>query len=177
MTVTEPPVRLRPMELADAVRVREWRNLPDVARYMYTDHEITEAEHARWFGSMLGSPTHRYWIIELDEVPVGLANLYDVSSVHQRAYWAFYLADPMVRGRGVGGFTERFVLRYVFEELGLHKLCCEVLSSNPAVVAMHEKFGFHIDGTLPQHRVTKLSPRPAGPEELSELFRKSLTIW
>jgi hydroxyacid-oxoacid transhydrogenase len=34
-----------------------------------------------------------------------------------------------------------------------------------------------VDGTLPQHRVTKLSPRPAGPEELSELFRKSLTIW
>jgi|HubBroStandDraft_6_1064221.scaffolds.fasta_scaffold29616_2 hydroxyacid-oxoacid transhydrogenase len=34
-----------------------------------------------------------------------------------------------------------------------------------------------VDGTLPQHRVTKLSPRPAGPEELAELFRKSLTIW
>jgi hydroxyacid-oxoacid transhydrogenase len=34
-----------------------------------------------------------------------------------------------------------------------------------------------VDGTLPQHRVTKLSPRPAGPEELAELFRNSLTIW
>ncbi len=27
-----------------------------------------------------------------------------------------------------------------------------------------------VEGTLPQHRVTKLSPRPAGPEELSRLF-------
>jgi hydroxyacid-oxoacid transhydrogenase len=27
-----------------------------------------------------------------------------------------------------------------------------------------------VEGTLPQHRVTKLSPRPAGPEELSALF-------
>jgi hydroxyacid-oxoacid transhydrogenase len=34
-----------------------------------------------------------------------------------------------------------------------------------------------VEGTLPQHRVTKLSPRPAGPEELAELFRNSLTIW
>lgn len=34
-----------------------------------------------------------------------------------------------------------------------------------------------VQGTLPQHRVTKLSPRPAGKEELSELFRESLTIW
>lgn len=34
-----------------------------------------------------------------------------------------------------------------------------------------------VEGTLPQHRVTKLSPRPAGPEELTSLFRASLTIW
>jgi hydroxyacid-oxoacid transhydrogenase len=34
-----------------------------------------------------------------------------------------------------------------------------------------------VEGTLPQHRVTKLSPRPAGPEELGQLFRSSMTIW
>jgi hydroxyacid-oxoacid transhydrogenase len=34
-----------------------------------------------------------------------------------------------------------------------------------------------VAGTLPQHRVTKLSPRPAGESELTELFQESLTIW
>lgn len=34
-----------------------------------------------------------------------------------------------------------------------------------------------VQGTLPQHRVTKLSPRPAGEADLTELFRESLTIW
>jgi hydroxyacid-oxoacid transhydrogenase len=34
-----------------------------------------------------------------------------------------------------------------------------------------------VEGTLPQHRVTKLSPRPAGEAELTELFRASLKIW
>jgi hydroxyacid-oxoacid transhydrogenase len=34
-----------------------------------------------------------------------------------------------------------------------------------------------VAGTLPQHRVTKLSPRPAGEAELAELFRQSMTIW
>jgi hydroxyacid-oxoacid transhydrogenase len=34
-----------------------------------------------------------------------------------------------------------------------------------------------VDGTLPQHRVTKLSPRPAGPEELSKLFEEAMTAW
>lgn len=34
-----------------------------------------------------------------------------------------------------------------------------------------------VEGTLPQHRVTKLSPRPAGPEDLARLFEDSMTIW
>ena len=34
-----------------------------------------------------------------------------------------------------------------------------------------------VQGTLPQHRVTKLSPRPAGPEELAGLFQGSLAVW
>jgi hydroxyacid-oxoacid transhydrogenase len=34
-----------------------------------------------------------------------------------------------------------------------------------------------VQGTLPQHRVTKLSPRPAGETDLAALFRASLTIW
>ena len=34
-----------------------------------------------------------------------------------------------------------------------------------------------VEGTLPQHRVTKLSPRPAGPEELAGLFEDAMTAW
>jgi hydroxyacid-oxoacid transhydrogenase len=34
-----------------------------------------------------------------------------------------------------------------------------------------------VEGTLPQHRVTKLSPIPAGREELTALFQDSLKIW
>jgi hydroxyacid-oxoacid transhydrogenase len=34
-----------------------------------------------------------------------------------------------------------------------------------------------VAGALPQHRVTKLSPRPAGAEDLAALFRESMTCW
>ncbi|MEP6960516.1 MAG: hydroxyacid-oxoacid transhydrogenase [Acidobacteriota bacterium] len=34
-----------------------------------------------------------------------------------------------------------------------------------------------VEGTLPQHRVTKLSPRPAGPEELGRMFEEALVAW
>lgn len=34
-----------------------------------------------------------------------------------------------------------------------------------------------VEGTLPQHRVTKLSPRPAGREELSAMFADAMSYW
>lgn len=34
-----------------------------------------------------------------------------------------------------------------------------------------------VSGTLPQHRVTKLAPRPAGPDDLRRLFLESMTLW
>ncbi|MFZ5917393.1 MAG: hydroxyacid-oxoacid transhydrogenase [Chloroflexota bacterium] len=34
-----------------------------------------------------------------------------------------------------------------------------------------------VAGTLPQHRVTKLSPRPAGAGDLRQLFLDSMTLW
>jgi hydroxyacid-oxoacid transhydrogenase len=34
-----------------------------------------------------------------------------------------------------------------------------------------------VEGTLPQQRVTKLAPRPAGPDDLAQLFERSLDAW
>jgi hydroxyacid-oxoacid transhydrogenase len=34
-----------------------------------------------------------------------------------------------------------------------------------------------VEGTLPQHRVTKLSPRPAGPDDLARLFEEAMVAW
>ena len=34
-----------------------------------------------------------------------------------------------------------------------------------------------VKGTLPQHRVTKLTPRETGPEDLGELFSQSMRLW
>ena len=34
-----------------------------------------------------------------------------------------------------------------------------------------------VEGTLPQHRVTKLSPLPAGPEDLARLFEQAMVAW
>ena len=149
--MSAPHVVLRDVGEADRTRLRDWRNLPDVSRWMYSDHEISPAEHDRWFDAALADPARRYWIIELDGEPVGLANLADISREHRRCAWAYYLASPAVRGKGVGAFVEFWMIEHVFGVLGLEKLWCEVLIENEAVWKLHESFGFRREALFRRH--------------------------
>lgn len=144
-------VRLRPMQPEDKVQVRNWRNLPEVAKYMFTDQYISAEEHEEWFGRVLQDETKRYWIIVFDGKDVGLINLYNIDYVHSRCYWGFYLVSPDVRGRGVGSCAWYAVMRYVFHDMGLNKLCSEVLAVNEASIHLHRTFGFQEEGRLRQH--------------------------
>jgi UDP-4-amino-4,6-dideoxy-N-acetyl-beta-L-altrosamine N-acetyltransferase len=146
-------ITLRDIQPEDKDKIRQWRNLPEVSKYMYTDHYITPEEHERWFRWILEDPTCRYWIIVCDGQDVGLVNIYSLDQRNRRCYWAFYVASPDVRGKGVGSFVEYSVLHYVFDELRLNKLCCEVLASNEAVTNMHKGFGFRQEGLFREHVV------------------------
>ena len=146
-----PRVELRPVAAEDSERLLRWRNAPDVAAYMYTDHAIGEAEHARWFAGIAGDERRAYWIIEVDGEPVGLANLYDIDRRNGRCAWAYYLAEPSTRGKGVGAYVEYLVIERVFGDFKLGKLWCEVLASNRAVLRMHQKFGFQEEARLRRH--------------------------
>lgn len=141
-------IELRPLEGDDETRLLNWRNDPDISRFMYYDHVISVAEHHAWLQNALTSASQRHWIIQLDEVPVGLASVTKINPVHGSAEWAFYLAPPTVRGRGVGSVVEYRVLEFAFIELGLKRLSCAVLAFNEPVIAMHESFGFEREGVL-----------------------------
>lgn len=146
-------IALRDLRPEDEPVLLRWRNLPDVGRYMYSDHQITPAEHGSWFSSIPDDPKRRYWVIVCDGEDVGLVNLYDIDTVNSRCFWAFYLASPSVRGKGVGSYVEYSILQHVFEEMGLNKLCCEVLGFNEPVLKMHARFGFQQEGLFREHIV------------------------
>jgi UDP-4-amino-4,6-dideoxy-N-acetyl-beta-L-altrosamine N-acetyltransferase len=137
---------LRSVTPEDSPTLLRWRNLPAVAQYMYTDHTIEEEEHRRWFERAMTREDARYWIIASDGHDLGFVAVSDIVPRHGTASWAFYIAEEAARGRGVGAYTEFTVLEYVFRDLQLRKLNCEVLATNPAVISMHERFGFVQEG-------------------------------
>lgn len=149
--MTTADVRLRDVREDDRERLLDWRNSPDVAAFMYSDHRIERAEHDHWFDVVRHDARRRYWVIEVDGEPVGLANLADIDLTHRRCAWAYYLASPKVRGLGVGSFVEFQVIEHVFGPLALNKLWCEVLISNEAVWRLHELYGFQREALFRDH--------------------------
>jgi UDP-4-amino-4,6-dideoxy-N-acetyl-beta-L-altrosamine N-acetyltransferase len=112
---------------------------------MYNDHLISEAEHAAWLERLRGSDRNRVYVIFRQGAPLGVVSLANIETRHGRADWAFYLIRE-ARGGGIGPRVELWLLRHVFDEMGLEKLNSEVLETNAGVIRLHEKFGFMREG-------------------------------
>lgn len=160
--------RLRLLRESDLALVMQWRMQPDVTRYMYTDPALTLEGQRRWFDGLRRSGRDVVWVIEQGAGepeagtpdasapqapgrPIGLLSLSGIDRLHSRCAWAYYLGEADVRGGGLARMLELNVYAFVFDTLGLNKLCCEVLAFNDRVVALHEKFGAKVEGVLRQH--------------------------
>ena len=87
---------------------------------------------------------------------------------HRRAAEALG-ADPAAALGDAGEVLAERVVRFM-RALGVPNGLSAVGYSEADIPAL-------VEGTLPQHRVTKLSPVPAGREELTGLFERSMRIW
>jgi UDP-4-amino-4,6-dideoxy-N-acetyl-beta-L-altrosamine N-acetyltransferase len=142
---------LTDMTQDDIELVRSWRNSPDVAKYMYTESQITVEQQQKWFTSIKDDLSVKYWIIQYNNAPIGVASLYGINQSLSSCYWAFYLGDASIQGAGIGSKVEFNVIDYVFDAIKLNKLRCEVITFNDKVISMHEKFGFRREAYYRQH--------------------------
>ena len=88
---------------------------------------------------------------------------------HLRAARALGATVDGVRPENAGDLLAERVV-YFMRELGVPNGLEAVGYSSADIPAL-------VEGTLPQHRVTKLSPIPAGEAELTGLFEASMTVW
>ena len=132
-------------------KVRNWRNSPEIKKYMYTEPEITPEQQKKWYNKIKKDDSKKYWVVNVDGEDIGLVCIFDIDRLNKRCYWGYYIGEPSARGKGIGKQIELNVLKYVFEKMNLNKLCCEVLEVNEKVVMIHEKYGSRIEGVLREH--------------------------
>jgi UDP-4-amino-4,6-dideoxy-N-acetyl-beta-L-altrosamine N-acetyltransferase len=145
-------VKLRKILEDDLEMIMNWRMLPEVTKYMYTDPKLTIENQTNWYKRTLVSNTEKYWIIQLDDgTDVGLLSLNFIDDKNKQCAWAYYIADLRARGKGLGRILECNIYDYVLEEMSLNKLWCEVFKFNDKVISIHQKFGSKIEGEFKDH--------------------------
>lgn len=136
---------IRLMTEGDLEQVLFWRNHPDVRRYMYSQHEISLEEHARWFSRVSQDPGRHLLVFEVNRTARGFLQIHQIAS-GGIADWGFY-ADPDAP-KGTGRALGDAALRYAFDTLGLHKLCGQALAFNERSIHFHLSLGFQREGVL-----------------------------
>ena len=124
--------------------ILEWRNSSKIRKFMFTHHIISKKEHYIWYEKIKNDPTTKVFTFNFKNVPIGVISFYNIDSTHKTTYWSFYSGDTSERGRGT--LMECYAINFAFNELGVEKLCCEVLSNNFPVVSFHRKHGFQLEG-------------------------------
>lgn len=127
--------------------VLNWRNSPQVRKYMFTNHIISMEEHKLWFQSNQKDPTSRWYVHsnehgELD----GVVCFSDINEIVKSATWGFYLGNEAKPGAGTG--LGKDGLNEAFNSLLLEKVFARVLPHNTKSLHFHRKLGFIEDGCV-----------------------------
>lgn len=133
------------MTLDDLPMVLDWRNHPDVRRFMFSQHEISLDEHRHWFAKACDDANRRLLIVEDGQVPIGFVQFSNVASGGV-ADWGFYARPdgPKGAGRKLGTTA----LTHAFGLLNLHKVCGQAIESNQVSIEFHKRLGFIQEGVL-----------------------------
>ncbi|MEO7753057.1 MAG: UDP-4-amino-4,6-dideoxy-N-acetyl-beta-L-altrosamine N-acetyltransferase [Terracoccus sp.] len=130
----------------DSADVLRWRNHPQVRAVSLTQHEIGEAEHARFWEATKTDPRREVYLYVRHDVASGVVTFFDIDRAAGSASWGYYLDNDGLQSRGelLPAWIEiqRQAKRFAFDELGLSVLEGEVLEDNEAVRRFNRRNGF-----------------------------------
>lgn len=143
-------IYLRPMTDADTDLIVSWRNQESVRRNFIYQELFTRESHENWIHTMVETGKVVQMIIcetEGDR-PVGSVYLRDIDPRHRKAEYGIFIGGEGARGKGYGTMAAKLMIRYAFEELGLHRLFLRAFADNLQAIRSYEKAGFEREAYL-----------------------------
>jgi UDP-4-amino-4,6-dideoxy-N-acetyl-beta-L-altrosamine N-acetyltransferase len=129
---------VRAVDADDLPKLLEWRNHPEIRKYMITQHEITLEEHLAWFQRVEMDHQRCLLMIERKGRPMGYVQFSGITG--DCADWGFYVAPGSPKGSGRG--LAMAALTHAFGSMSLKQVRGKALSYNQASIRLHLRCGF-----------------------------------
>jgi RimJ/RimL family protein N-acetyltransferase len=140
-------VRLRPVELSDHPLILAWQNDPEVWWWMDYERTFTleDIHRSEANATVEGYP---FLIEGPGRAPIGRIGLNQFSERDETCSLYLFIGVHEAWGHGLGGDAIVTLLRWGFDEFGLHLVQLWGLSTNTRALRAYEKLGFRVDATL-----------------------------
>lgn len=142
--------------------IRQWRNDPDVARYMLSQEHISAEQQQAWFNKISRDASQQHFVIRYKQQSIGVANIrayYQGEDLHNaRAVEpGLYIAEPKYRANLLAFAPTLLLNDYCFEVLKVEFLAAVVKADNHAALNYNAKLGYQIEkqADLVEIRLTK----------------------
>ena len=141
-------LRCRRCQEKDLEMLREWRMRPEITKYMNTEPQLTIEDQKRWFAKISKEEDSFYWILEVDDIPVGLVSLVKWDKTNKIIHTGIYIAVKEKRSMSLLIDLTVNLNVFAFEKLKVNKVAKEFLDINQDYIHFYERFGFKKEGVL-----------------------------
>ena len=142
--------KLRELMKKDLPEINKWRNNEELishlgAPYRYINLEVDE----KWYESYMKNRNNcvRCSIVDENDQVLGLVSLVSIDYMNQSAEFHLMIGNKENRGKGIGTFATKEMLKHAFFNLNLHRVELTALEDNEPAMRLYEKIGFIKEGT------------------------------
>lgn len=141
-------VTLRAMATKDMGMICEMFNDPEMENLVVGwSFPISIEQQNAWFDKNMGDQKNFRFVIETPEDgAVGIATLVDIDWKNRTATHGIKLANKPRKTKGIGTDAVMAIMRYAFEELGLHRLDGSWFEDNIPSKSLYMKCGWKEEG-------------------------------
>ena len=149
--VTQPKiVALREVRESDIPIIFEWLNDYQLRISSAPYRPVSWPEHVKWVTARLQNGSETFFVIVLEERPIGVVNLSSLDSHNRSAEFSIRIGDSSDQGKGYGTQAVQLLIDFCWRDLNLHRLSLTVFSDNSRAISSYKKTGFELEGELRQ---------------------------
>ncbi len=127
------------LTLDEKKMVLEWRNHPDVKRWMLSSKDISLEEHLKFIQNLADADDKYYFLVKNNDDYIGVIDFTSIKHIDKTAEIGLY-AKPYLRG--VGSILMHSLLCYGFDVLKCKKLYVTAYLENEKAISLYKKYNF-----------------------------------
>ena len=127
------------LELKEKEMILEWRNHPDIRKWMYNEDEIKFEEHLSFIDSLKSRKDKLYFLVKKEDEFIGVIDFFGLDK--KEISYGIY-SNPNSKIMGIGRILNEISIDFAFNYLNANKLKLEVFEDNIQVRNLHKKYRF-----------------------------------